>query len=373
MFTDPALSRHAGRFVWLAIDGEQAVNAPLRGKLNIAAYPTFFVLDPVTERVALRWVGSFGVDQMPHILDAGETAVRGGGRPLDQSLVRADSLYAAGAYAAATDAYAAVLAGAPAGWAQRRRTIESLLFAQSQAGRDADCATLAAAELAALGHGAAAAPVAAAGLDCALGLGASDPSRAGRIAGFESTLATLVADESLPIAADDRSGCYIALLSARQDAGDSTAARRVAEAWSSFLDRSAAAAGSPAERVVFDSHRLSAYVELGTPERAIPMLEQSQRDFPDDYNPTARLAIAYNAMKRWDEAIAASDRALAACQGPRRLTLYRTRADIHAGMGDDAGAKRTLDEAIAYARALPPGQRSDATIASLEKRRSALP
>jgi tetratricopeptide (TPR) repeat protein len=147
----------------------------------------------------------------------------------------------------------------------------------------------------------------------------------------------------------------------------------VAEAWSSFLDRSAAAARSPGERVVFDSHRLSAYIELGTPERAIPMLEQSQRDFPDDYNPPARLAIAYSAMKRWPEAITASDRALATCQGPRRLTLYRTRAEIHAGMGDTPGVKRTLDEAIAYARSLPPGQRSDSAIAALEKRRSALP
>jgi len=40
------------------------------------------------------------------------------------------------------------------------------------------------------------------------------------------------------------------------------------------------------------------------------MLEQSQREMPDDYNPSARLAIAYRAMKKWPEALAASDRAL---------------------------------------------------------------
>ena len=45
------------------------------------------------------------------------------------------------------------------------------------------------------------------------------------------------------------------------------------------------------------------YLELGQPERALPMLQASERDLPDDYNPPARLAVAYKAMKRWDEAI----------------------------------------------------------------------
>src|SRR5207244_11424020 len=116
----------------------------------------------------------------------------------------------------------------------------------------------------------------------------------------------------------------------------------------------------------------SAYIELGEPERAIPMLEQSQKDFPDDYNPPARLAIAYKEMKRWDEALAASDRALSMVYGPRRLQILRTRADIFEGRGDKDAAKKTIADAVAFAEALPPGQRSENTIASLRKKLDAL-
>ena len=45
------------------------------------------------------------------------------------------------------------------------------------------------------------------------------------------------------------------------------------------------------------------------------LFEQSQRDFPDDYNPPARLALAYRALKRWDEALAASDVAMSKAYG----------------------------------------------------------
>ena len=51
------------------------------------------------------------------------------------------------------------------------------------------------------------------------------------------------------------------------------------------------------------------------------MLQASERDLPDDYNPPARLATAYKAMRRWDEALAASDRALAKAYGPRKLGM----------------------------------------------------
>ena len=107
---------------------------------------------------------------------------------------------------------------------------------------------------------------------------------------------------------------------------------------------------------------------LGTPEKAIPMLEQSERDFPDDYNPPARLALAYKELKEYDKALAASDRALARVYGPRKITVLRARADIYTAKGDKEGAKRTIQEAIAYAKSLPDGQRSERTIAALEKR-----
>ena len=73
-------------------------------------------------------------------------------------------------------------------------------------------------------------------------------------------------------------------------------------------------------------------------------------------------------LKQWDEPLAASDRAMARAYGPRKLRIYSTRTDIYVGKGDSASAKRTLEEAIAFAEALPEGQRSDASIKSLRQK-----
>ena len=119
---------------------------------------------------------------------------------------------------------------------------------------------------------------------------------------------------------------------------------------------------------MFDPHRLNAYLELGTPEKALPMLEASEKAMPDDYDPPARLAIAYNAMKRWDDALAADARADKLAYGPRRYRIFVTRADAYAGKGDVAAERATIAEAIAYMDALPEGQRSTGAVSALHKR-----
>jgi tetratricopeptide (TPR) repeat protein len=214
--------------------------------------------------------------------------------------------------------------------------------------------------------------VAGSGLGAALSLPDSVPSRAALVATFEAGVREVLADTALGIAADDRSGLYLTLFGARQDAKDEDGTKRVATEWSAFLEGAATHAKTPEQRTVFDSHRLSAYRELGQTERAIPMLEASERDLPGDYNPPARLAMAYLWMKRWDDALAPSDRALAKAYGPRKLGIYSTRADIFSGKGDLEAARRTLEEAVAYADALPPGQRSETAIAGLRKKLEAL-
>jgi tetratricopeptide (TPR) repeat protein len=102
------------------------------------------------------------------------------------------------------------------------------------------------------------------------------------------------------------------------------------------------------------------------------MLEQSQRDFPEDYNPPARLAAAYKAMGKYEESIRYADLALSRAYGPRRLTIFRTKVDAQAAMGDKDGARATMRAAVAEAEALPDGQRNDRTIASLKEKLASL-
>src|SRR5262245_54779507 len=380
VFTDPALASQAGRFVWLEINTEKAENAALTKRLSIPAIPMFFVLDPADERVALRWVGGATTPHLIRILDDARNAVATGGtggartRPTaaDLALAGADSLYGRADYAGAAAGYEAAVAAAGATWSRYGRMVESLLYCLQQTDQELRGAELALAAWPRLGHSPSAAAVAAGGLDCAVSLEEDDPRRAELLAKLEPIARAVADDRTLPMAADDRSGVYISLLDAREAAKDSVGRHAVAEAWSSFLDGEAARAKTPDARVVFDPHRLSAYIELGHAERAIPMLEASEKDFPDDYNPPARLAIAYRALKRWNEALAASDRAMPKAYGPRKLTFYATRTDIYLGLADSTSARRTVEEAIAHAEGLPAGQRSDRTIANLKKRLAAL-
>jgi hypothetical protein len=129
VFTDRALERYAGQFVWLSLDVEKTENAPYRKKYATDALPMFFVLDPKTEKAALRWVGGATVPQLRKILADGAAAVKGSGAAVGTSLARADRFFGEGSYDRAAAAYREAIAKAPAGWDRYGRSVESLLFA----------------------------------------------------------------------------------------------------------------------------------------------------------------------------------------------------------------------------------------------------
>ena len=61
-------------------------------------------------------------------------------------------------------------------------------------------------------------------------------------------------------------------------------------------------------------------------------------------------------------------RSLAKAYGPRRIGILQARSEIEAARGDAAASRRYLEEALRAAEALPEGQRSERTIASLKKK-----
>ena len=188
------------------------------------------------------------------------------------------------------------------------------------------------------------------------------------MAGLEKdTSETLDAAGRIAMSADDRSSLYESLVDARDQAKDEPSAHKLRDEWAAFLEKEAAKAKTPDQRAVYDSHRLEVYLGLKQPEKAIAMLEQSERDLPKDYNPPARLISAYRAAGRFDDALAASDRALKLAYGPRKIGIYRNRAAVYLAKGDKASAHKTIEEAIAYAESLPTEQRSEGMIASMKK------
>jgi tetratricopeptide (TPR) repeat protein len=367
VFTDKALARQAGRFVWLAIDTERPENAAFVAKFPITSWPTLLVLDPRSEKAALRWLGSATVPQLERLLDDGEHAVRGDAAGLEGELARADALYADGHPAEAAERLGQLVARAPADWSRRPRAVESLVVALMDAKRPEDCARTARAEGPRLPRSPSLANVAGVGLSCALQAPREAPWRKDAIAALEILGQSALAPPPIEMAADDRSGLYESLVQAREDAGDAEGERALAARWATFLEGEAERAPSPEARAVFDSHRLEAYRMLGEPARALPMLQASERALPQDYNPPARLAATYQALKRYDEALAANDRALARVYGPRKLRVLSQRASILREKGDLAAARKTLGEALAFARTLPPAQVPPHTLESLQK------
>ncbi|WP_163779106.1 thioredoxin family protein [Myxococcus vastator] len=372
VLSDAALARHADRFVWLEVNTDLTSNAAFQEKYPVEFWPTLYVIDPRQEKALLRFAGSATVAQLEKLFEDGERAYKGGVTGAEALLARGDALYAEGRSAEAAETLAEALAEAPADWSRRGRAVESLLTAMYGAKQHEACARKALEELPKTPRSLSWANGALLGMYCVLSL-PEDPAAGTELrGGLEAKVAEALAPPAIEMSADDRSGLYEVRVQAREVAKDTAAVKALSEEWLTFLEAEAAKAPNPQARTVFDSHRMLAAMKLETPARAIPALEQSEQDLPQDYNPPARLATLYRLVGRLDDALAASDRALARVQGARRLTVLSGRADILVAREDTASAVKTLEEAITFAKSLPASQVSPRMVAGLEKKLSGL-
>lgn len=355
VLTRPAFADFEKDVVFAAVDTEKAKNAGFLEKFPVDVWPTLYFIDPATETLVFKWIGSADEQQMTSLLAAA--------RAKDGAVAEADHLLAKGdAQAAAQKYLAAVKAG---GDDSPARTTLSLLSALYLARQHEACAKTAAEQLKVLTLPGDKVNGIVWGLGCALELPAS-PERAKLVAGFVAEGKKALKLEG--VLADDLSGLYDALVTERQDAKDGVAAEALALDWLTFLEQQAAQAATPAARAVFDPHRVSAALAAKHPERVVDALARSEAELPKDYNPAVRLALVYRELGRLDDALAAADRALKKCEGgPRKLRLYDTKASILEKRGELAARKKTLEEAVAYAKKLPKAQLSEKRLAALEK------
>lgn len=349
VFTGGALAKHAGRFVWLSIDTEKDQNAQFVEKFPIENWPTLLVLDASAETPVLKWAGSANVQQLEKLFDDADRALASGqGSDAEKSLATADRLNAERKYVEAAEQYAAALKASTPGWERRNRAVESLTIALYQAKKNTECADAAVREVPSMPRGPSFANATAMGLFCAM----EDESAAGPAAVQKLRP---YAEEALKLPgllADDRSGLYDALVDLRKSAGDEAGSKALAAEWLGFLEQEAAKAPNVEARSAFDPHRVSAAIRAGHPERAIPALEQTERELPKDYNAPARLAILYRELGQFDASLAASDRALKLVYGPRTIGVYEQKALTLVKKGDKTAAKKSLEEAKRFAQSI---------------------
>ena len=374
VFPDPALASVADRFVWLEVDTEKAVNRSFVERFPQESWPTLMVVDSITGQPVRRWVGSATAIELVARLQAAALALTPGapGTPGQAALAQASAADAAGDHAGAASALRYALAATPPRSLDHGQAAEALALRLEQDGRSAACLELARSELSRVAPGTALANLASTGLSCALELPEANPARDAALQQFEGRVATLTADPSVVLLADDRSSLFETLVGARKARGDLAGAHAAAQSWAAFLDGEAARAADPAARAVFDSHRLAASIALGEPERAVPFLQQSARDFPQDYNPPARLAVAYLRMREPQRALEQATRAESLVYGPRTLRVLLIKAEAQVGAGDAHAARATLARAEQFVQKLPATQRTPRMQAAIANKRKAL-
>lgn len=358
----PAFGAYEKDIVFAGVDTEKTASAPFLEKFPVDVWPTLFFIDPSTEKLVFKWVGSVDETQMKALLEA----ARGGVGLVSE----ADALMASGHAEEAAQKY---LTAPKEGSAEAQsRALLSMLSAlylaksyEACAKTTADQTVLTSAQdrVTALGWG----------LQCALAL--KPEVRGARLEQLVKASRAQLADASIAtVLADDVSGLYESLVDERNQAQDAAGAQALARDWYAFLEKEAAKAKSPAARAVFDPHRVNAAIAAKVPEKMVEPLKLSEKQLPTDYNPPARLALIDRELGKFDEGLAAIDRALVKCKsGPRKLRLFDTKASLLEKKGDTAGRQKVLTEALAYAKALPSAQFSSERLAALEKRYAQAP
>ena len=319
VLTDPVLAPLANDFVWLSVDTEKDENAEWVARHPHSALPTLWVIDPATDRPILKWAGT-------------ATA----------AFVRGNHALASGDPDTAEKEHRAALAAASKDHPHRARIVEALVTQLSLRKRLEACAEIASKEAAGLPAGTSRASVLVAGLGCA-----RDAKKAHELEQLVEIALRDAKARDPHLLADDRSALYEELVATKKESGDAAGARKLAEEWAAFLEGEAGRARTKDARAALDPLRLGAYLTLGEPARAIPMLEQSEKDFPEDYNPPARLGRVHLELQRLDEADEAADRAVARVYGPRAMRVFALKADIAKARGDRAAETKALETALA--------------------------
>jgi protein-disulfide isomerase len=356
-FTDRSLAPLAKDFVFLSVDTEKPENAAFVRKFPNEVWPTLYVVDAQAERAEVKWGGTATAMELGELLASARPHAGEGPE------ARAMEAFAAGNKAAATGelgraeaSYRAALSVLPAAAVgrERARIVEALTGNLSDREKWTECTTLALAELPQMPRGSSRATVLAVAASCAEEAHEKTPAE-----DRTSTLLDLVRAELAQPAdglmlADDRSGLYDRLVSAEEKTPDTKErARKDAAEWAAFLEKEANAAKSKEGRAVFDPHRLLAYTAAGREAEAIPMLQASEKDFPADYNPKARLAKVYLDIKDLPHARAYVDAAFAQVYGPRTLRVAALGASIAKAQGKPEDAKAFLKAGLDRTRALP--------------------
>lgn len=373
VLTSVKLGAVAERFVWLAINTERAENAAFLERLPVGVWPTLYVLSAERADVLGRWLGAASPAQLVRFLSESERAgellrepARSANDPL-ALLAKGDEQATRARFADAAATYAQALKRAPEDWARRPEALVARMTALRKAEQTELCLELADTALRQTGASASAVDFSSHALDCAerASAGGARSERVRRA--VEKWLTPLCREGSPELTPDDQADACSKLADARTALLDKAGARDATLRRLEVLER--ATQGAPeAVAVTYDWAFTDTLLALDRAEEALERSRQRERALPRDYNPPQHQARAYKALGRFDEGLAAIERALALAYGPRKVGFLTLKADLLIGAGRSAQARQVVEEQLAQYRALPTGQKQPAAEARVERR-----
>jgi len=378
VFPDAGLRPAKDAVVWLSVETEAEKNREVVEKFPADGLPTFLIIDPDTEQVIGRWLGTSSVNEMRQFVlenTAAWQAARSGGKVSEAARAEQEGHAAQQKrdYAAAADAYRRAVSLSPPKDPLRPARVNLLLSALGHERTPEairECVALAKTELPHSQPTSAGADLADSAARCAATAG-DTPEAQALLAAALKRLESLAADPKAQLSADDRSSIYGTLadhLDELKRHDEAVAAMRQRAA---VLESAAARAPDVATAATFDGERTETYEYLGELEKAEKLLAAREKEMPGDYNPPARLARVLLEEKRAPEAEAAVNRALALMpQGPRKLSILGLKARILEAQGKDKAP--VLREQLALIRSLPATQRNPETEQKIEAELKAL-
>jgi thiol-disulfide isomerase/thioredoxin len=373
ILTDEKLPGAKDQFVFLAVNTEREQNAKFLEKVPVEVWPTFYVLDPEGPAIRGRWLGSGSPQQFSQFLSDGKRAqdmAHTGDLPPNDPLVMllaGDALAAQKKFAEAAAKYGEVLAAAPKDWPRRPDALVARASALLKAKDASACADLALTSMDQTGNAVSAADFAYYGVACADALPESDARKKKLYGVAAQRLAALCEQEGAELTPDDRADACANLREAREALGDKAGAKKAAEKQLAVLE--AGSAGVPDEvALTYDWNRADTLYYLGRGDEALKLMIAREQALPDSYLPPHYQARLYQKMQKWDEGLAALERALGKAYGPRKAGMLGVKVDLLVGAGRKDEAKKVLAEQLAAYKALPEGQKQPEREAAVEKR-----
>jgi len=372
VMSDPGMKPVADEVVWASIETETQKNRPAVEQFPLDVWPTFLVVDPESESVLGRWLGSASVKDLRAFVQEGVRAYRArGAKPeaAEAAQREGDAARIKGDQEASAAAYARALELSKPGDPQRPERLALLANALRKARTPEaarSCVQLALKELKNTGDSSIATDFLGFGQACAEQLPNGDAEGKKLVAASIDRLREVLAKKDAPLAADDRSDALANLAELLDQAGRHEEAVRTMQERARLLEKAAAAAPDATMASTFDPHRTDTYLYLNRAPKAEQLLAQRENEMPSDYNPPARLARVYLVEKKLPEAEAAVDRALAKMpRSQRRIGILGLKAQILKAEGKPVDA--VLREQLDVLRSLPSPQRNPEQEAKLEQ------